>query len=137
MNSKTTDISSVSFPTISELKDFYIQSLGIRPESDEQQAAEVIKEIIEMDWQIPMRDDSRKFIVELIDTTRKYLSTGFYDIESEIFTKFDKKRDLDEHVVDLLVEIYLKLTDLDVNQGELFFDKRLDVILITPRKGFF
>jgi hypothetical protein len=134
MNSKTTDVSGTSpFPSIQEIYKFFTDTLKINLESSEPDIRRILKKVFTTKLEVIMNEESKLFIEDLLNNTRRFFELGLYDTPTELFMHYKEKNSFDRHVINFLIEI---VTSLQVNRfpkGELFLDKRLDAIIFSNR----
>ena len=132
MNSKTTDVTGTnSFPSIQEITEFFVNSLNINLDSSDSDIRSNLMDIFWSELEVSMQEESKMFMKELISRTRRFYDLGLYDIPTELFMNYDEDVEFNGHIINFLMEIVTSLREASSSQGELFLDKRLDVVIFS------
>lgn len=124
-----------SFPKISQVKRFYSESLGVEIENDSKSSFfEKISRIIPNANMKNMNEDSRLFWSKIIENTRNFIDTGMFNITVEVLYHYDEKQNFYFNLTTFLWEIFEKLDGNHSQEGDLFLNQRIDVILLTNDK---
>lgn len=124
-----------SFPKISQVKRFYSESLGVEIKNKSKSSFfEKISRIIQNGSMKNMNEHSRLFWNKIIENTRKFINTGMYNITVEVLYHYDEKESFYFNLTTFLWEIFEKLGGNHLEEGDLFLNRRIDVILFTNDK---